>query len=679
MHALWAAIMLQVAAAAPIDTARRHLAAGDCARAVAALPSPSADAERLAIGRCHLRLGDPRRAIEILDPALDGPFASYAALLAGEAGLALGRPQQAADVLAMVTLSGASARRAQMLRGRALMEAEDYLTGRDVLRPLLQTEIAAAGYVPSPLDADPAEVRWWLAEGARLRGEPHLGVSVWRTIWTHNPTSPFAQRAAERLAAYDTEPPSPRTDDGRDLIRARIQTLQKMNLHQEALALSRLLPQDGSQAGLKAQARLAFKGRDYAGAVALYDQVSAPSPSERFDHALAASRIGDYSRAAALYQELVRVHPDHSKADFASYKIGYLSYDAGELEEAVVLLRQHLRRYPASKHADEARWFIGWSLYRLGKLEDADAMLSELISKHSSSSLSVAGHYWRARIAEDRGDAATAKAGYARVLSGWPGSGYAWFAADKLGKSYPRQAIAAAPAPPAALRGDAWTRGTALAAVGLDAWAREQLGPLVGTARASGRDGRLAMAYALIDAGDYVTAQSLARGLCSGDPVAEQACHPRPQGALVDTLTAEGGLPRSLPYAIMTAESALRPEVSSPAGARGLMQLMPALGAELHAARGYTWAYDADELYQPGYNASLGVTELSRLKAQFGALPMAIAGYNGGADAVSRWLSQQGSDTPLDVFTENIGYTETRRYVRRVLGYLQTYRYIYGD
>jgi soluble lytic murein transglycosylase len=676
--------MVQVAVATPLDEARRHLAAGDCARAVATLPSPVADPERLAIGRCYLRLGQPRKAIETLDPALDGPFASYAALLSGEAGLVLGRPAEAAQVLSLAQLSGPSARRARMLRGRAQIEAGDHYEGRDTLRPLLQTEIAAPGFMPSPLDADPAEVRWWLAEGARKRGETERAIPVWQTIWTHNPTSEFAQRAADRLAAYGTAPPHPSSAGGRELITARIQTLQKMNLHREALALSRMLPQDSSPAGVKAQSARAFKGRDYPLAVSLYAQISAPTPSERFNHALATSRTGDYDSAARLYRALVDAHPTHSKADFASYKIGYLSYDANDLEEAVVLLRQHLQRYPESRHGDEARWFIGWSLYRLGQAEAADSVFAELRQKHGRSSLAVAARYWQARIAENRGDTETATAGFEAVLRNWPLSGYAWFSADKLGRRYEAVPIVAIPEPPEALRGVRWDQGNALAAVGLDAWARELLAELIAPAKAAGRTGRLAMAHALIAAGDYVTAKSLAQSYCAsptrgGDPIAQQACYPRPQGTLVDATTSASGLNRNLPYAIMTAESALRPEVSSPAGARGLMQLMPELGAELHTRLGYAWDYDPDQLFQPGYNASLGVTELSRLQEQFGGLPMTIAGYNGGAEAVERWLSQQGGDPQLDVFAENVGYTETRRYVRKVLGYLQAYRFTYGD
>ena len=60
-------------------------------------------------------------------------------------------------------------------------------------------------------------------------------------------------------------------------------------------------------------------------------------------------------------------------------------------------------------------------------------------------------------------------------------------------------------------------------------------------------------------------------------------------------------------------------------------------------------------------------------------MPLVIAGYNGGVKAVNRWLDQSNGAVAPDVFMENVGYTETRRYVRRVLGYMQTYRYIYGD
>jgi soluble lytic murein transglycosylase len=280
------------------------------------------------------------------------------------------------------------------------------------------------------------------------------------------------------------------------------------------------------------------------------------------------------------------------------------------------------------------------------------------------------------------GDTETEAAGLRAVLSSWPTSGYSWLAAERLEQTWPTQEIVAPPSPPEALAGTDWNLGVSLADVGLDGWARERLRSLKGSA--TSKEAKLALAHALIGAGDYVTAQRLARPYCTaswkgGDPIAMQACYPRPQGELVRRVASAASLDENLPYAIMTAESALKPWVSSPAGARGLMQLMPELGAELHELRGYATPYHPDDLYQPGYNAALGVTELGRLYGEFGGLPMSIAGYNGGAEAVRRWLGNYPTPPDLDRFSEDVGYTETRRYVRRVLGYLQAYRYIYGD
>ena len=90
----------------------------------------------------------------------------------------------------------------------------------------------------------------------------------------------------------------------------------------------------------------------------------------------------------------------------------------------------------------------------------------------------------------------------------------------------------------------------------------------------------------------------------------------------------------------MTAESALDPAVTSPAGARGLMQLMPELAETLHPDVFPDLSFHPDRLYAPAYNATLGTTELTRLAEQFGdagmdnPLPLVIAGYNGGPDAV---------------------------------------------
>jgi soluble lytic murein transglycosylase len=113
------------------------------------------------------------------------------------------------------------------------------------------------------------------------------------------------------------------------------------------------------------------------------------------------------------------------------------------------------------------------------------------------------------------------------------------------------------------------------------------------------------------------------------------------------------------------------------------MQLMPALAVDL--AKDALPGFAPDDLYRAGVNARLGTLELTLLHTRFGtgitqpSLPLVIAGYNGGSDAVARWMGTYTTAPEADRFAEDISFTETRRYVRRVLGYLMAYRRAYGD
>ena len=117
----------------------------------------------------------------------------------------------------------------------------------------------------------------------------------------------------------------------------------------------------------------------------------------------------------------------------------------------------------------------------------------------------------------------------------------------------------------------------------------------------------------------------------------------------------------------------------------GLMQLMPEVGARLHPTLFPARPYNADDLYAGAYNAALGTLELGqRTRSLEGTLqttpaPAVVASYNAGEEAVRRWLDPASPPPPFDRWSEGISYTETRRYVKRVLGYLQTYRLAYGD
>jgi soluble lytic murein transglycosylase len=153
--------------------------------------------------------------------------------------------------------------------------------------------------------------------------------------------------------------------------------------------------------------------------------------------------------------------------------------------------------------------------------------------------------------------------------------------------------------------------------------------------------------------------------------------YPEPYAELVRLLEARHSLPRGLVHAVMRQESAFRVEATSPAGARGLMQLMPTTAARAAKELGRTIGDDAD-LYRPEVSLELGAFYLGKLLRAFGGqVPLAVAAYNAGPHAVREWL-RSPTERALDLWVARIPYGETREYVVRVLTNFARYQYLGG-
>ncbi|HEY3947583.1 lytic transglycosylase domain-containing protein [Phenylobacterium sp.] len=151
-----------------------------------------------------------------------------------------------------------------------------------------------------------------------------------------------------------------------------------------------------------------------------------------------------------------------------------------------------------------------------------------------------------------------------------------------------------------------------------------------------------------------------------------------PQRAYPMRAAPDGGAAEAaLVLAITRQESNFDPNVHSGAGARGMMQLMPATAKIL--ARRIGVGYSPSQLDEPDYNMKLGAHYLGQLVSQFsGSYIMAAAGYNAGPGRPSQWVQvcgdpRGGSTDPVD-FIECIPFSETRNYVMRVMENMQVYR-----
>ncbi|MDG1862322.1 MAG: lytic transglycosylase domain-containing protein [Yoonia sp.] len=136
-------------------------------------------------------------------------------------------------------------------------------------------------------------------------------------------------------------------------------------------------------------------------------------------------------------------------------------------------------------------------------------------------------------------------------------------------------------------------------------------------------------------------------------------------------------VPAALALSIARRESEFNAGVGSPAGALGLMQLMPATAEEVSRQIGEP--YSRNRLTaDPSYNARLGATYLRSLADEFGYSPvMMAAAYNAGPSRPKSWMDERGDprigEADVVDWIEHIPFRETRNYVMRVTESIPVY------
>jgi soluble lytic murein transglycosylase len=305
----------------------------------------------------------------------------------------------------------------------------------------------------------------------------------------------------------------------------------------------------------------------------------------------------------------------------------------------------------------DARFLAGWiALRRTHDAGGAAAQFASLAKLSHSAITQGRAHYWLARALADIGKAAEAQAEYAAAAR-WPTSFYGQQAALVLGDASARLR---------AVRDPAWTPAQALAFA----------------------DGELARAAKmLVGWGDGLRAKDFVLRLAeqAGDPAArawaadlalklhmpDVAVQVARMAGRAGVMLPDAGWPVPVPppaqnaalvLGIMRQESNFDASVVSPAGAQGLMQVMPATARSV--------SQGAADLFDPAVNTSIGTEYLRRLLGAFAEPAEAVAAYNAGPNRVRAWLAidDPGTDaTKLIDWIELIPFSETRNYVQRVL------------
>ena len=376
-----------------------------------------------------------------------------------------------------------------------------------------------------------------------------------------------------------------------------------------------------------------------------------------------------------------------------------------DYDHAIDYFRELQQRFPAGTHASYAHWKASWLSFRQGRTDVARQGFEEQIGLYPDSAEIPAALYWRARIAEEAGDPAMARAFYQKLSDRFRNYYYAELGRQRL-KALPSATVG--PQPVTASQYALLDRIPALSSTGkIDATdppddnLRVERARLLSNggladlavrelqAAASQEGGTWAppeMARVYQDCGRYdrgiqIMKRSTPNYFAVDIPDLPrpywEALFPKAYWADLRKYSAVNGLDPYLVASLIRQESEFNAGAISHANAVGLMQLLPKTGKSV-AKQVKLKGYSAPQLYTPAVNLQLGTRYFKEMVDRYnGQFEYALAAYNAGTDRVGDWLGQGKYRDPQE-FVESIPFTETREYVQAIMRNASVYRQLYG-
>jgi len=401
------------------------------------------------------------------------------------------------------------------------------------------------------------------------------------------------------------------------------------------------------------------------------------------------ARVDDYEHAILLRRKIMREYEHNPSVVLdSSSKIAFLLVDDGLYREAINAWEDVLRIKRGKSQRITALWYLAWSHYKLKEYETAVARFTALLKDRSSQKIKDRIMYWKAQSLEHMGRKEEARQLYREILGDHPlgyygvlakrrlegdQRGFDDFALTSLAK--PRREKKAPyhisigkimPSAPHISRAVFFDHLDLHeeAARELRAALAEKTDPDIILKLAAGNFAH-DVAYQLVYQRYVSILHSMPARSDGFERFVWEMSYPEAYKPVVERLAGKNPDPR-LVYAIMRAESNFRPAVVSPAGAVGLMQLMP-VTAQKMAKELSNKVFDTRDLYKPAKNIEYGISYLKKLNSLFPNNHVAvIAAYNAGEEAVGRWLGH-GYSQDVEEFIEEIPYDETNLYVKKVM------------
>jgi soluble lytic murein transglycosylase len=657
------------------DALREHRW-GDAKAALDALPEAErARPEiRLVRAKAARMLGDHRAVIEHTGGLQIPLVAPLIARFRGEAALEVGPFEEAAAYLA-----GQQGPRAALQAGLAWERA-----GKpEEARRQLDRAVSAARGEAQEAAARGARARVLAALGRRQEAREDA-----RWVALHAPQAGQEAEALLRRLDGAWAPSAPeRLERARKLAQAgRAEALVELD---EAAKSPHPLP---AKELLRERGQILYKLRRYGEAAEVLGRVAreSRSPDDAFLAARALSRAHKDAEAIQAYRALGKADARGPHAEEATYLAARLALLLGRSEEAERGYSGYLKRFRRGKFQKAASYELALAQVATGHHSKARAAFGALARAEDSPAEAARLRELEGVAALKAGDEAGARQIFLAVIREQPLSWPALMARERLAQLGPAPSLALDPAPDSAAPALAVRLPPAtrfLHQLGLEDEAEDALRKeekQVEEAHPARGTEALCEAYGQLDQAErrYRLGQSKVRlELIQKAPGASNrwawSClYPAPYAGLVREAEERSQLPAGILHAVMRQESAFDPSARSPALAEGLLQLLPTTAREI--ARREQVPHEEGTLLRPAVNIDLGARYLAMLQGMWkGNLVLAVASYNAGPQAVSRWLAHT-PQPEADLWVARIPYGETRTYVARVLGNWARYAYLSG-
>lgn len=604
-----------------------------------------------------------------------------------EALLHLGQAESAARLTESLPTTGPHSAAIRRVRAWALLEAERY---GDLVKLLAPEPTLSGEFL-------------YLRGTARLGSGKYkaLGLADLRTLWWHEPDGPWGLAALRQMAVVPRRKGGAYSNRERELIKRQVnrpsgawglvskaavdksldglakgaprRSLLQVEIH-HAVGHRFLRAEEFTLAVKELRLGLSFtKNRELRRVMRL-----------RLGQAL--RRRGSYTSARRHFDQVAAAGSDRWSQQ-ALALAGQMAIEYRRYDEARQRFQAQLVQNPIGPARHNALWGLGWVAFRTGDYRAARRFFGTLSREAPYSPSAPGATYWSARALEELGDRTSARAELTALLKRFPLDYYAYRArtwirgSNKVapavlpsGTSHPEVAHLRS-----VLEADMQRRAKRLLPklkTLADGISPEDLNFLKEASQTLGlKSSTLFFSYRRQRRfPDGANGRNLLRSL-----------FPRSYASLIARQAERQKLDPALLAGLARQESAFNARAVSSAGALGLLQLMPKTAEGLLLEEGTRTTKTPDgnightmreKILNPKVNTRLGARYLGRLLRSFnGRVEYALAAYNAGPGAVTRWLQTRG-DLPVDIFAEEIPYSETRRYVRRVLSWREVYRYI---